>query len=223
MKKTFFLGLIFGLIFFLASPAHAANLLVNPGFETWGPWGSGGAEVPAAWWSMFNDPSVIGTKESTIKWSGSYSGKIEFAGTAAGWGGWGQRIPFTAGDTLYVYQPMNMPAALGGNHSLATLEIAFESAPDVTIGSAVKGSVSEAYGSEWGAWRWSAVAPAGTTSIRYAVLLETWGNGSGCAYFDDGYASNTPMPIPEPTSMLLLGSGLLGLSGIARRKNNSNK
>ncbi len=215
MKKIFFLGLVVGLVLSLASPAHAANLLANSGFETWGPWGPLGSEVPATWWHMFSDANVTGTKESVIKQSGSFSGKTASAGTAAARGGWGQRVPFTAGNTLYTYQPVNIPTALGGTNSLAILEIAFESAPDVLIGSAVKTSTSAATGG-WGALQYSAVAPVGTTSVKYTVLLDTWGSGTGAAYFDDAYADT--VPIPEPTSLILLGSGLVGLFGIARKK-----
>lgn len=217
MHKFFFLGLVASLVLFaIPSTAHA-NLLANSGFETWGPWGSGGSEVPGTWWHMFNTPGTVnGAKESTIKQSGSFSGKTYFAdGTDGAWGGWGQRIPFTAGNTLYAYQPVNIPAALGGNNSLTTLEIQFESAPDVGIGSAVKTSRSAAT-SGWEALQYSAVVPSGTTYVKYVVLLETWGNGTGSAYWDDAYAD--VVPIPEPASLLLLGSGLVGMLVITRRK-----
>jgi hypothetical protein len=165
---------------------------------------------------MFNFPGTVnGAKESTIKQGGLFSGKTYFpGGTDGAWGGWGQRVPFTAGNTLYAYQPINIPS-LGGTNSLATLEIGFESAPDVPIGAAIKTSRSTTT-SGWDALQYSAVAPVGTTSIKYVVLLETWGSGTGSVYFDDAYASNAP--IPEPASMLLLGSGLIGLFGISRKK-----
>ena len=163
---------------------------------------------------MFSDPNVTGTKESVIKQGGSFSGKTAFAGAAGAWGGWGQRVPFTAGNTLYANQPINIPS-LGGTNSLATLEIAFESAPDVLIGGAIKTSRSTAT-SGWEALQYSSVAPVGTTSVKYVVLLETWGSGTGSVYFDNAYADSAP--IPEPASMLLLGSGLLGLFGITRKK-----
>ncbi len=215
MHKFFFLGLVMALVIFaIPSTAHA-NLLANSGFETWGPWGSGGSEVPGSWWHLFSDPNVTGTKESVIKQSGSFSGKTTFAGSAAAWGGWGQRVSFTAGNTLYAYQPVNIPTTLGGTNSLASLEITFESAPDVPIGSAVK-TVRSTATSGWEALTYSAVAPSGTTSVKYVVLLETWGSGTGNAYWDNSYAD--AVPIPEPTSLLLLGSGLVGMFITARRK-----
>lgn len=215
MHKFFFLGLVAAVVLFtIPSTAHA-NLLANSGFETWGPWGPGGSEVPATWWHMFSDPNVTGTKESVIKKSGSFSGKTTFAGSAGAWGGWGQRVAFTAGNTLYANQPINIPTALGGTNSLATLEIQFESAPDVGIGPAVKTSSSAAT-SGWGALQYSAVAPSGTAFVKYVVLMETWGSGTGNVYWDDSYADT--VPIPEPTSLLLLGSGLVGMFVAARRK-----
>jgi hypothetical protein len=42
--------------------------------------------------------------------------------------------------------------------------------------------------------------------------------GSGDGNGDGGGEGNSPVPVPEPASMLLLGSGLLGLLGYGRKK-----
>jgi len=211
MNKLFYVGLIAAIIFSAFPQVAHANLLSNSGFETW----TGTPEVPTVWWNMFSDPDVTGSKEATIVKSGSYSGKTTFSGTGGGWGGWGQRVAFTAGNTLYAYQPINIPTALGGSNSLATLEIQFESAPDNGIDTSVKTSRSTAT-SGWEALSYSATAPTGTNYVKYVVMLETWGSGTGSAYFDDAYADN--VPIPEPASLLLLGSGLIGMLAVTRRK-----
>jgi hypothetical protein len=209
--------LFMALMITLTIPSIAqANLLNNPGFETWGPWGPGGSEVPADWWHMFSDPDVTGTKESTIVKGGSYSGKTSFAGSGSGWGGWGQKVTLAAGSPFYAFQPLNIPTGLGGSNSLATLEITFKDASDATIGSPIKVSRSAAT-TGWEALEYSTLAaPAGTASVNYVILLETWGSGSGVVYWDNAYADT--VPIPEPSTLLLLGTGLVGVMGFVKRK-----
>jgi len=40
-----------------------------------------------------------------------------------------------------------------------------------------------------------------------------------CAFYNDGIEVTGPAPVPEPATLLLIGSGLLGLAGFRRRKN----
>jgi hypothetical protein len=52
------------------------------------------------------------------------------------------------------------------------------------------------------------------SSIRASSI--TWGSNNGMS---QGASNNgTPAPTPEPSSILLFGSGILGLAGVLRRK-----
>lgn len=212
MKKAILFALVFGLIMSLSSTSQAANSLLNAGFEAWGPWGSGGAEVANDWWDM-GDATVVRSKESTTVKSGSYSAKDTISGT--GWGGWGQWAAVTAGETLYAYAPLYIPTDL--INAEAVLEIKFRDAADEENILGIELVTRSTATSGWESLDYSGVAPDGTGKASFTVLLRNKGTaGSGTVYFDDAYADTNP--IPEPMSILLLGSGLVGLLGITRKR-----
>jgi len=213
MNKLFYMGLIAVIVLSAFPQAAGANLLSNSGFETWVDYG--GTNVPADWMHIFSYASPTGTQETTVVKSGSSSGKIAVTDpNNTAWGGWFQEKPFTAGNTLYAYQPLNFPS--GFDFTVATLKVTFKNAGGTILSTLRQERNTPTSG--WEAISVSGVAPVDTTKIEYGVMMESWGSGpfAGTVYFDDAYADN--VPIPEPASLLLLGMGLVGILAISRGK-----
>lgn len=179
-----------------------ANVLTNAGFETgnlngWNDWAASGSTVVTS-------PVHSGTYAlSEVLDSGqSNGGKIQ----------------------NLISQGMSVGDSLYGNAWIKTSSLTSEEAYlkveflDDSWGSTGSPLVSAKLSgtNDWTMVSVNGTIPTGTTKANYILMLSSSGTVSGNAYFDDAYADE--VPIPEPTSMLLLGSGLLGLFAFNRKK-----
>ncbi|MFA5165539.1 MAG: PEP-CTERM sorting domain-containing protein [Candidatus Omnitrophota bacterium] len=212
MKKIFFLGLVVGLVLSLSSAAHA-NMLVNAGFES--PMGDNAD--PDNWWGMRADPlktDVVMKTSTAQQHSGSQSAKTVMTPLSGGntWAGWGQEVSIGAGEQITASTWLKATAR---NYANPKLQLEFKNMGGELLN---KTSVIAPTGTfDWTNLTTTVTTPEGTETVLINLLVEkTSGGASGEFYWDD--ASIDIAAVPEPASLLLLGSGLVGLFGVSRRK-----
>lgn len=207
----------------------SANLLSDAGFETqaagelnygttsWDGGGGGGTDSGGGAWI------VSGSGEHAR--TGSKAGKAFIYGSNWAWSVIEQKV-FSGSDIIDDSQNYTLSAYLYRDAALgpatARFEVQWLNAGGGDLGSNVVGSDIFSDADASGTWllKSQQFAPAaGAYGAKYKVVLRsgTTTNPTRAIWVDDGnFDAN---PIPEPTSMILLGTGILGLFGATRRKN----
>lgn len=196
-----YLGMLFMAIALISMPsvAKAANLLTNSNFDS-----------GIAPWNNWNGADV----STVYKQSAPNSLHAWGDNSTSDTGAW-QSVSVTPGVTYSLSGYILSPNGVGNDQSpLAGGASAFYSVEWAGGGrldtSAITGTTNALWVNKQINW----TAPTGITSAAIVAKIQRATGSSGDVYFDDLDFD----VIPEPTSMLLLGSGLLGLFGISRRK-----
>lgn len=189
----------------------SANLLGDPGLEGAGngPW------INDNWWEA-GDGWTWDYDATDQVHSGSQSFKVraivdpdnetwELAGTQ-------QHLAISAGETLDAFGWIKASSVSSGLE--AYLEAIFKDSLGAELGGKLQSSKVTS-NTDWTQLTVSGNAPANAASVDVRYIVGAFGTGqtaSGDFWYDD-----TSAVIPEPTSLLLLGSGLVDLLALRKR------
>jgi len=204
MKKITFTILTLAIAIFINLPSIAqANLITNPGFETGG----------LTNWSQWT-PGAIVADVVTGGSEGDYCAKLYFD-YGSGDDGVLYQKPAIAEGQSYTFEADIMSADICD--AAAYLKILFHENDGYSPIGETYYSSKLTSPNEWISFSVTAVAPVGANYAEFGLALDGMGIGTGSAQFDNCNAGPT-MPVPEPNTFMLLGVGIMGLLGAARRR-----
>jgi len=195
------------LVVLLIPGVASANLLANAGFESTGPQGH------LTGWA--------------VDWNAGNQAGVQDNPSAGAWnarnfndGGMYQDVPVTVGLAYQLKGYAFIPSGLGGSPWGTYIGLKYLNSAGATIPGAagskqidMQGMTRDQYNLADTGWM---VAPA--TAVTARIRFGTWANDPWLPVSPTDFDSFDFSIVPEPTSLMLLGSGLVGLVGLTRKK-----
>jgi hypothetical protein len=201
-------------IFCLAAEAGATNLVVNGGFESPVIYTVYVTDITPTGWTGMGDLVQQGYAGAVNSGDGNQWFDLN-PGTSTSTGT-SQNISLNAG-TDYLFSFLYDG---GGGGTTTQISFSLQSG----LGSLLSGAVSTASMNVYGGTPWSTYSTTFDPSISGLYTLTFVPNGAWSGGFIDAVTispTGTPTPgVPEPTTILLLGLGLIGVAGIRRKFKN---